>query len=444
MEKMHFEAAVVGGGSGGFSAAYTLARHGIRTVLIEKNPGLGGTSVFGGVNCYEPGVASGEVHQILQKKLSESKGSCAVCRTVPNSRLFDPTSDITDYSTYPWGLSVEDEEADYESTLKRCIALTGGDPWNYRRFQFEPAAMDQVMQQLLQEYSEHITVMLETEYVSCKTEGNKIKEITVRNKDGEFTISADFFADCTGDIFLARDAGCETAIGADAGELYNEPSAGNKDETDLNGISYVFRVKKSDDPEHIDPYTPSELAVPKHVVSCFNKYPNGDINVNMLPTFTGREYLAFKENADAIGKATVLEYWHWLQTERGMKGYELMYQFPMTGKREGYRLVGKYVLTEQDLDAGIEKQKLDAPIAAIADHPMDRHGNNGGCRECRTPYAIPLSCLESKEYDNLLVACRGASFSHIAASSARLSRTMLGLGEAAGHEIYRRITFTEE
>jgi len=33
---------------------------------------------------------------------------------------------------------------------------------------------------------------------------------------------------------------------------------------------------------------------------------------------------------------------------------------------------------------------------------------------------------------NLLVACRGASFSHIAASSCRLSRTIIALGHAAG------------
>jgi hypothetical protein len=34
--------------------------------------------------------------------------------------------------------------------------------------------------------------------------------------------------------------------------------------------------------------------------------------------------------------------------------------------------------------------------------------------------------------DNLLVACRGASFSSIGASSCRLSRTMMVLGQAAG------------
>ncbi len=33
---------------------------------------------------------------------------------------------------------------------------------------------------------------------------------------------------------------------------------------------------------------------------------------------------------------------------------------------------------------------------------------------------------------NLLIACRGAGFSSLAASSCRLSRTMLQLGQAAG------------
>ena len=46
--------------------------------------------------------------------------------------------------------------------------------------------------------------------------------------------------------------------------------------------------------------------------------------------------------------------------------------------------------------------------------------------------ASPTACLLPNEYDNLIAASRGASFSHIAASSCRLSRTMMALGEAAG------------
>ena len=46
--------------------------------------------------------------------------------------------------------------------------------------------------------------------------------------------------------------------------------------------------------------------------------------------------------------------------------------------------------------------------------------------------ASPTACLLPNEYDNLIAASRGASFSHIGASSCRLSRTMMALGEAAG------------
>jgi hypothetical protein len=45
---------------------------------------------------------------------------------------------------------------------------------------------------------------------------------------------------------------------------------------------------------------------------------------------------------------------------------------------------------------------------------------------------VPYRCLIPKGRSNLLIACRAASFSSLAASSCRLSRTMLELGEAAG------------
>lgn len=131
MEHIKTQAVVCGGGSGGFSAAYTLAKGGINVIVIEKNKGIGGTSVFAGVNCREPGVASGKVHRELFSALSIIPNAAAVSKTVPNSRLFYPDSDITDFSRYPWGLSVKDAYADYSDTLKRCINLTGGKCNNY-------------------------------------------------------------------------------------------------------------------------------------------------------------------------------------------------------------------------------------------------------------------------------------------------------------------------
>jgi len=43
---------VVGGGTSGATAAITSAREGMRTVLVELNPGLGGTGTLGGVDSY--------------------------------------------------------------------------------------------------------------------------------------------------------------------------------------------------------------------------------------------------------------------------------------------------------------------------------------------------------------------------------------------------------
>ena len=65
---------------------------------------------------------------------------------------------------------------------------------------------------------------------------------------------------------------------------------------------------------------------------------------------------------------------------------------------------------------------------------LDVHGAGHGRIRGRqsAPYGIPYRCLIPKGRTNLLVACRGASFSQIAASSCRLSRTMIALGHAAG------------
>ena len=101
--------------------------------------------------------------------------------------------------------------------------------------------------------------------------------------------------------------------------------------------------------------------------------------------------------------------------------------------REGPRLVARYVLTEHDLDAGISGQTHD-DLITIADHSKDVHGADSEARDpnLKQPYGVPYRCLLPKEIDNLAIACRGAGFSTIGASSCRLSRTMMQLGQAAG------------
>lgn len=433
MKKIKTQAVIVGGGSGGFGALYSLAKRGAHVVLVEKNAGLGGTSVYGGINCYEPGVCSGELHLLLKNELEKSANASAVCKTIPRQKIFG--EDAPDNDKYHWGYSVTDNEATYCDTLKRCVSLTGGDPNNYRRYQFEPEAMEKAMFTLLEPYAENITYLFNTAFTGCTVEGREIVNITARAADGEkYLIEAEQFIDCSGDIVLARAAGCEVAVGSD-GKKYNEPHASDAaDSAALNGASIVFRIRKTGNttvPEKI--YTEQS----RWQWACFNAYPDGSVNVNMLPTIDGRRFLDLGEQGYEEGKRIALEFFNYLQLECGMLDYSLDYVFPMAGIRESYRLVGKRVLTELDIR---DRSDLEGErIAAIADHPLDIHGGDACLRELDEPYGIPMSCLEPKEIDNMLVACRGASFSHIAAASARLSRTMLTLGESAGIEIARRL-----
>jgi hypothetical protein len=106
---------------------------------------------------------------------------------------------------------------------------------------------------------------------------------------------------------------------------------------------------------------------------------------------------------------------------------------PRIGVRETRRILGDYVLNEHDCLAGVKNQKH-PDIIVITDHAVDLHGRKGGLYEVPNgPYGVPYRCLLPRGVENLFIASRAASFSHIAASSCRLCRTMMTLGQAAGN-----------
>lgn len=430
MNTINTEVCIIGAGAGGFGCLYRLIQNGIRAVIADENDGFGGTAVFGGVNCWEPGVSLDGVHRVIAQKLLAIPNAAMVAKTVPNCRLLDGTDEHS-FEKYPWGLSVRADE-DYDSTLKRCRLLTDSDFASHRRFQFEPDEMSRIMDELTD--SPLCTKLFGHKLIAVEADGDsgRILSVTLEGADGKIQIYADSFVDSTGSIVLARMAGCATAIGSEPSSMYGEPSAPDNADMCINGVTFVFRIAKKQIGDGIldFDYPPNDERF--WTVSCFNTYPNGDINVNMLPTMTGEEYLNM-ENADEYGADRVRRYWNFLQRQKGMSGYTLCKTFK-PAIREDYRLVGQYVLTENHLLSGILNQDT-SELAAVADHAMDVHGKAGRCAELDVPYGIPVKCAMTREYSNLYVACRGASFSHIAASSARLTRTMLSFGEGVGEYI---------
>ena len=440
MRIVETDVCVVGAGSGGTGCVYRLIKNGIKTVVVDKNPDFGGTMVFSGVDGWEPGVSLDGVHQLLVRELEHMENACHVVEGVPNCNLFHPENgdnwENSSFEKYPWGLSVPTKRP-YEDTLGRCTSIRGNG--SMKRFQFEPDAMRAAINNILLPYKENLQTFFGYSYTSCEKTDGKITGVVVSDGCDMVKILAKYFVDASGDIILARDAGCKYTSGCEGADEYGEPGAGEKSDV-LNGATYVFRITPKADagideiPEEYKGVDISKWKKEKleKVVSCFVFYPNGDINVNMLPTMEGREYLELGKLADNVGCARVWAYWTWLQKNRGMSGFGLK-KIYTAGVRESYRLCGKYVLTEKDVRSG--RGKFGNRCIAVADHSLDVHGAGWMAKELEFPYDIPVECTMTNEFDNLFVACRGASFTHIAASTARLSRTMLSLGEGVGEYI---------
>lgn len=448
MKTIKTDVCVVGAGAGGFGCVYRLLKNGINTVVVEKNKDFGGTAVFCGVDGWEPGVSLDGAHLLLKEELQKMNQGAVVLEAAPNCNLFFPENGMNwenhSFEQYPWGLSMP-SNLHYSDTLKRCRSLRKDG--SMKRFQFEGAAMTKAMHQVLAPYQNKLSALFGYEFYACEKSGRNIRSVTVKNGGESIRIVADFYIDATGDIILSREAGCAVAMGSESKYRYQEPSAGEKDSRQMNAVTYVFRVSPAANLNHIDEmperYQKVDISAwkaskMKRTVSCFCLYPNHDINVNMLPTMEGAEYIDFGEAADEVGKARVYSYWKYLQTEKNMNGYSLTKIFS-AGVRESYRLIGKYVLNENDVRAGLFSQPKRGRTVAIADHALDVHGTSGMCRELEYPYEIPLECTMPREVDNLFVASRGASFSHIAAASARLTRTILSLGEGVGEYVAEQI-----
>lgn len=428
MHVLEADLLIVGGGSGGFGAAIRAARSlpSARIVLIEGMAQLGGTSTVGGVNNWEPGIGGPGVHYELYARLPVN--AIGVGKTVHFYSREEP-----------YGLSKIDPESSYESSLRRS-GLSRAD---VRRVHFEPDVMAQAMHTMLVEAG--VDVRYRTRFTGVNVQDRRLVSVTAQPLDGgaPYEIRSKLFVDCSGGCHLAQAAECEMAFGEEPYDLYEEPSAPETASPIVNGISQIFRVTPVDASGADD--LPAEAQTPeveawlatRTPATAITEYPNGDLCMNVLPTMEGAEFHSMPyAQAQAIAQARMHAHWRRMQTDYGFDRYRFKSMFPLVGIRESHRLVGRYVLREQDVRAGLLHQPHRDEIIAVADHPLDTHGERKvkgpKLNEVAQPYGVPYRCLLPKEYDNLITASRGSSLSHIAASSCRLSRTMMALGEAAG------------
>lgn len=434
-----YDLAVVGGGSGGIAAALAAARQGLRVVVVERNAKFGGAATVGGVNCWEMGVGGTgipfDIYRRLKRDAPHAIGIYSFGRHFSfQDGWFWPHA--LDKVNFPGGEMLIDPQRTYRDTLRRHPGRGQAKDQAFIRAQwhgipFLPEQMAAVIENMLRETG-IVTLRAGVTFADAQAGAGRVHAL--RLSDGAM-LAADAWVDAAGGA-LAAACGCEVLRGADSRERFNEPDAPLERSDAVNAVTLIYRIALA---EHaaIEPLpadVPADCWWAPHFppMSCV-QYPDLGRNCNMLPTMEGREWLRLGDAAAyAECRRRVKAHWHFIQVNwPEFQEYRQTWIASMLGIREGLRVVCEKMLTENDILLGLSRQS-DNDIIAIADHALDRHGENGGCRECDEPYGVPYRCLIPKGWSNLLVAGRAAGFSSIAASSCRLTRTMMQLGQAAG------------
>lgn len=141
-------------------------------------------------------------------------------------------------------------------------------------------------------------------------------------------------------------------------------------------------------------------------------------------------------------------YSNWSFLKNGLKdnakyrNRELGWVAYVAGKRESRRLLGDYVLKQDDIDKNVFHE--DASFTATWDidlhFPDSLNSVRFPGREFKAatkhihiyPHAVPYRCLYSRNVDNLFMAGRNISVTHVALGTVRVMRTTGMMGEVVG------------
>jgi hypothetical protein len=386
---------VVGGGSAGTAAAITAARAGLRTILVEDFPFLGGMSTGGSV-----GTFCGFYHRERGGDLARIVGGFAVevmSRLAARGDCYGPvpfkTTGAVPY--VPWGLKI------LYDTMARA----------------EP----------------RLTVLLHTRFLQALTRDGTIEAVTVATRSGRVVLRAPYFIDATGDAALALAAGAPV----------------ERDET-LQYPSMMFYMEHVDLERALPHLFDLNDLIERHVVAADLPRRSG----NVIPTGRPGEVLVAMSRVSIDGRpvdgadAAELTLGEMLGREQAercgvflrehMPGFEQAFVADAAarlGIRETRRIKGRYALTADDVLGG---RRFDDGICRAA-WPIELHVA-GGLTEWRFLddglwYTIPYRCLVPEVVSNLLVAGRCLSASREGFASARVIGPCLAEGQAAATAI---------
>jgi len=386
-KRLRTDVLVCGGGCAGIAAALAAARGGAKVLLVEKAPFAGGIITSVGLPYFD-GIANIKDNRIVVRGIAlELLAKTGVCK-----------SDAT-------------HTAKHNPTIPNT-------------FEFKV-----ILDQLLRKHRDNLTVLFNSFVCEVTNTGGSITAVTLANKDGLVVVEPRTVIDCTGDADVAAWAGAPFEQNAEVQPLTLHFRIGNvkrSPDISLKCRESLAKAKASGElPFYYGPgvgFLYSETEV----------YIHG-IRVPANPTDA-----ADLTRAEMQGRADA---WAMFQAwKRDVPGFEQSYfieAYPWIGVRESRRIVGQYVLKEEDLMKG---KRFDDAIATGCWY-LDLHPNKttvGSANDFEPkrvqpdPYDIPYRSLLPQKVDNLLVAGRCHSATRGAHASTRVTVTAMAMGEAAG------------
>lgn len=253
------------------------------------------------------------------------------------------------------------------------------------------------------------------------------------------TFRGHLFADCTGDALLARLAGCETMYGREAKETFDETLGAPTYEKLVMGQSIRWY---SYDTATEQPFPDIDFGLPFTEEDCLY-VKNGDWEQE---SGYRRNMAEETEYIRDYGLLAIFSNWSYQKNHAARKAEyanaKLIWASHLGGKRESYRVVGDYILTQRDIEERVEHEDASAAMAWSIDLHFPEFTNEDRFGEAfrsfayhrgiNEPYPVPYRCLYARDAENLFLGGRTVSASHVAFSSLRVMRTLGMLGEVIG------------
>ena len=276
---------------------------------------------------------------------------------------------------------------------------------------------------------------------AVKANNGSIESVSAKHiETGEVvTLCAPLFCDCTGDGTVGYFAGADFSMGREGRSDYNEPSAPEVADKMTMGASVQWYS--------VDGEQESQFPLFEHGLN-FNDKSCQHVTMGEWTWETGMNYDQCNEFERIRDYGLMVVYSNWsylknrLQKNDPYRNRSLGWVAYVAGKRESRRLLGDHILTENDL-----KQEIAYPDASFTStwsidlhYPDPENSKHFPGEEFKSicvhgavnPYAVPYRCLYSRNVNNLFMAGRDISVTHIGLGTVRVMRTCGMMGEVVG------------